>query len=77
LQGQLGVYNEAQANLEKQIRERLVAHAELARLLYDKLSVEIALFNSHEISFNTNLSDPIKMRADFICKISPTLISNY
>ena len=31
--------------------------------------------SSHEISFNTNLSDPIKTRADFIYKISPSLIS--
>ena len=30
--------------------------------------------SSHEISFNTNLSDPIKTRADFIYKISPSLI---
>jgi hypothetical protein len=45
LQRQLDVYNEAQANLEKQVREGLVAHAELERLLYDKLSVEIDLFN--------------------------------
>ena len=45
LQRQLDVYNEAQANLEKQVREGLVPHAELERLLYDKLSVEIDLFN--------------------------------
>ena len=37
--------NEAQANLEKQVGEGLVPHAELERLLYDKLSVEIDLFN--------------------------------
>jgi hypothetical protein len=45
LQRQLDVYNEAQANLEKQVRDGLVPHAELERLLYDKLSVEIDLFN--------------------------------
>ena len=45
LQRQLDVYNEAQASLEKQAREGLVPHAELDRLLYDKLSVEIDLFN--------------------------------
>ena len=31
--------------------------------------------SSHEISFNTNFSDPISTRADFIYKITPTLIS--
>jgi len=45
LQRQLDVYNEAQASLEKQIGQGLVPHAELERLLYDKLSVEIDLFN--------------------------------
>ena len=30
---------------------------------------------SHEISFNTNLSETARARADFIYKISPTLIS--
>jgi hypothetical protein len=29
----------------------------------------------HEISLNTNFSDPIRTRADFIYKITPTLIS--
>ena len=45
LQRHLDVYNEAQASLEKQIGQGLVPHAELERLLYDKLSVEIDLFN--------------------------------
>ena len=45
LQRQLDVYNEAQASLEKQVGKGLVPHAELERLLYDKLSVEIDLFN--------------------------------
>jgi hypothetical protein len=45
LQRQLDVYDEAQASLEKQVGEGLVPHAELERLLYDKLSVEIDLFN--------------------------------
>jgi len=31
--------------------------------------------SSHEISFTANFSDPIKTRADFIYKISPSLIS--
>ena len=30
---------------------------------------------SHEITFNTNLSDSIKTRADFTYTITPTLIS--
>jgi hypothetical protein len=45
LQRQLDVYNEAQANLEKQVSDGLVPHADLERLLYDKLSVEMDLFN--------------------------------
>jgi hypothetical protein len=31
--------------------------------------------SSHEISSNTNLSDPIRTRADFTYKITPILIS--
>ena len=31
--------------------------------------------SSHEITFNTNLSETPRTRADFIYKISPTLIS--
>src|SRR5215813_5565875 len=31
--------------------------------------------SSHEISFNTNPSEPPRTRADFIYKITPTLIS--
>ena len=45
LQRHLDVYNEAQANLEKQVREGMLPHAELERLVYDKLSLEIDLFN--------------------------------
>jgi hypothetical protein len=45
LQRHLDVYNEAQANLEKQVREGVLPHAELERLVYDKLSLEIDLFN--------------------------------
>ena len=45
LQRQLDIYNEAQANLEKQVRDGVLPHAELERLLYAKLSVEIDLFN--------------------------------
>jgi len=31
--------------------------------------------SSHEISFNTSFSEPIRTRADVIYKITPTLIS--
>ena len=31
--------------------------------------------NNHEISFNTKLSEQVRTRADFIYKITPTLIS--
>ena len=31
--------------------------------------------SGHEISFDPNLSDPIKTRADFTYKITPTVIS--
>jgi hypothetical protein len=31
--------------------------------------------SSHEISFNTNLSEPIRTRADFTYKITPIVIS--
>jgi hypothetical protein len=31
--------------------------------------------SNHEISFNTNLSEPVRTRADFTYKISPTVIS--
>ena len=51
LQRQLDVYNEAQANLEKQVREGALPHAELERLVYDKLSIEIDLVklkNAHD-----------------------------
>jgi hypothetical protein len=41
---QLDVYAEAEANLEKQVREGLATQADLERLRYDKLSVEIDLF---------------------------------
>jgi hypothetical protein len=46
----LEVFNEAQANLEKQVREGALPHAELERLVYDKLSIEIDLLklkNAH------------------------------
>ena len=31
--------------------------------------------NKHEITFNTNLSEPLRTQADFTYKISPQLIS--
>jgi hypothetical protein len=45
LQQHLDVYSEAEANLEKQVKEGLTTQADLERLRYDKLSVEIDLFN--------------------------------
>jgi outer membrane protein TolC len=45
LQRQLDVYNEAQANLEKQVRDGLATQADLERLRYNKVSLEIDLFN--------------------------------
>ena len=51
LQRQLDVYTEAQLNLEKQVREGLATQADLERLRYNKLSVEIDLFkarNAHD-----------------------------
>ena len=31
--------------------------------------------NTHEITFNTNLSEPIRTRADFTYRITPEMIS--
>jgi hypothetical protein len=45
LQRQLDVYSEAEANLEKQVKQGLATPADLERLRYNKLSVEIDLFN--------------------------------
>ena len=46
LQRQLDVYNEAEANLEMQVRKGLATQADLERLRYNKFSVEIDLFNN-------------------------------
>jgi hypothetical protein len=51
LERQLDVYREAEGNLEKQVKEGLATQADLERLRYNKLSVEIDLFsvkNMHE-----------------------------
>jgi hypothetical protein len=45
LQRQLDVYNEAEANLEKQVRDGLATQADLERLRYNRVSLEIDLFN--------------------------------
>jgi hypothetical protein len=45
LQRQLDVYSEAEANLEKQVKQGLATPADLERLRYNKLSAEIDLFN--------------------------------
>jgi outer membrane protein TolC len=49
LQRQLDVYNEAEANLEMQVKKGLATQADLERLRYNKLSVEIDLFNNKNI----------------------------
>ena len=43
LQRQLDVYAEAEGNIEKQVKEGLATQADLERLRYNKLSVEIDL----------------------------------
>ena len=45
VQRQVDVYNEAEANLEKQVREGLATEADLERLRYNKASLEIDLLN--------------------------------
>jgi hypothetical protein len=49
LQRQLDVYIEAEANLEKQVRQGLATQADLERLRYNKLSVEIDLLNNKNV----------------------------
>lgn len=49
LQRQLDVYNEAEANLEKQVRQGLATQADLERLRYNRLSVQIDLFNNKNV----------------------------
>jgi hypothetical protein len=46
LQHQLDVYNEAEGNLEKQVKEGLTTQADLERLRYNKASLEIDLFGA-------------------------------
>jgi hypothetical protein len=46
LQRQLDVYTEAEINLEKQVKEGLATQADLERLRYDKLSVQINIFKA-------------------------------
>ena len=51
LQRQLEVYSEAEANIERWVKEGLATQADLERLRYNKLSVEIQLFrikNAHD-----------------------------
>jgi hypothetical protein len=45
LERHLDVYREAEANLEKRVKEGIVTQADLERLRYKKFSVEIDLFN--------------------------------
>jgi len=53
LQRQLDVYNEAEGNLEKQVKEGLAPQADLERLRYNKASLEIDL-----LSAKSGLSQP-------------------
>ena len=46
LQRELDVYTEAETNLEKQVKDGLATQADLERLRYDKLSVQISLFKA-------------------------------
>jgi hypothetical protein len=46
LQRQLDVYSEAETNLEKQVKDGMATQADLERLRYDKLSVQINLFKA-------------------------------
>ena len=46
IQHQLDIYNDAEANLEKQVKERMATQADLERLRYNKASVEIEPFNT-------------------------------
>jgi hypothetical protein len=45
LQRHLDVYREAEANLEKQVKEGLATQADLERLRYNRVSAEIDLLN--------------------------------
>jgi hypothetical protein len=58
LQRQLDVYNEAEANLEKQVRQGMATQADLERLRFNRLSVEIDLF------INKNAHDEHKSEAE-------------
>jgi glycyl-tRNA synthetase beta subunit len=46
LQRQLDVYTEAETNLQKQVKDGLATQADLERLRYDKLTVQINLFKA-------------------------------
>jgi t-SNARE complex subunit (syntaxin) len=46
LQRQLDVYTEAETNLQKQVKNGLATQADLERLRYDKLTVQINLFKA-------------------------------
>ena len=45
LQRHLDVYREAEANLEKQVKDGMATQADLERLRYNRVSAEIDLFN--------------------------------
>ena len=45
MQRHLDAYSEAEANLEKQVKKGLATQADLERLRYNKVSLEIDLFS--------------------------------
>lgn len=49
LQRQLDVYIEAESNLEKQVKDGLATEADLERLRYNKLSVQIELYKAKNL----------------------------
>ena len=53
LQRQVGVYNEAEGNLEKNVKEGLAPQADFERLRYNKASLEIELLTA-----KSDLSQP-------------------
>jgi len=53
LQRQLDVYNQAEGNLEKQVKEGLATQVDLERLRYNKASLEIDLLTA-----KSDLSQP-------------------
>ena len=69
IQHQLDIYNDAEANLEKQVKERMATQADLERLRYNKASVEIEPFNTKNGQpqhASTPQACPTAMRAGYV-----------